>query len=521
MWTMIECPGCGGNLKFDIATQLMKCAYCDAAYEPYDIQKEEDAKSDGTYETKVFTCPQCGGEILSEENEAATFCLYCGSSTILTERISQEKCPDYIIPFRMTKEDCKNAYMAKMKKSFFVPKEYKSKEFLENFRGVYMPYWSYQVKQENTIHVKGKETHQSGDYRITTYYDLAGDLEAGFEGDSYDASQNFYDDISQRLAPFDFRVQKPFTPAFLSGFYADTADVESDEYVNDTMALADAATMRCIREEEELSNMTLTNETATKLSFRTSITKVNRTMYPVWFMSYRNGDRIAYATVNGQTGKVVADMPVDKKKYTLCSFLLAIPIFLVLNLLFTFNPKENVGLCALVLLISLILYVMELKSIYQKENFEYARVNRRQKLGHTGAWRNVLRDFAYAFPVVLLIALPFVYAVPLFRAMFDYINIGMWFFFLMGVGIASWIAYKETQKLADMNPFLSVLNGCVAILVMIIMFVAPVHDLWYYGMSLILLLTMCANFFMIMNKYNRLATRILPQLNRKGGEYHV
>lgn len=515
---MIECPGCGGNIKFDIATQLMKCGYCDSYYEPYDIHKEVDAQSDGTYETKVFTCPQCGGEIQAEENEAATYCLYCGSSTILTERISREKCPDYIIPFKKTKEDCKKAYMAKMKKAFFVPKEYKSAELLENFRGVYMPYWSYQVKQESKVCIKAENKERVGDYVYTNHYELTGDLVAGLEGDSYDASQNFYDDISQRLAPFEFRGQKPFTPAFLSGFYADAADVESDMYVQDTIALAEGATWGCMRKEEELEKMILTNETDVMHSLGSKVTKVNRTLYPVWFMSYRNDDRIAYATVNGQTGKVVADMPVDKKKYTLCSVLLAIPIFFVLNLLFTFNPKENITLCALVLLVSLILYLTELKSIFRRENYEYYRAMRRQKLGgvdtdESGVAQKVLK---------VMLVLPGL-AVPLFLFinLSRLIGFSIWPVFMLGIIVTAFLAFKETRKLADMNPILPILNGVVAAAVIVLRIAAPVHDLWYYGISLLMLLTMCVNFFGIMNKYDRLATRMPPQLNRKGGEYHV
>ena len=58
-------------------------------------------------------------------------------------------------------------------------------------------------------------------------------------------------------------------------------------------------------------------------------------MFPVWFMSYRNGDRVAYATVNGQTGKAVADLPVDIRKFIGGSLLLAVPVFILLNLFLT------------------------------------------------------------------------------------------------------------------------------------------------------------------------------------------
>ena len=37
---MYECPNCGGNLKFSIEDQLMKCDYCQTTFDPYSLKKE-------------------------------------------------------------------------------------------------------------------------------------------------------------------------------------------------------------------------------------------------------------------------------------------------------------------------------------------------------------------------------------------------------------------------------------------------------------------------------------------------
>ena len=58
---------------------------------------------------------------------------------------------------------------------------------------------------------------------------------------------------------------------------------------------------------------------------------VELALLPVWFLSYRNGDRVSYAVVNGQTGKAAADLPVDGKRYLAGSLLLAVPLFFLLN----------------------------------------------------------------------------------------------------------------------------------------------------------------------------------------------
>lgn len=105
---MYQCPNCAGNLKFDIARQKLFCEYCETTVDPYDVYKEKDAEENSDeYEVTIFTCPQCGGEIISEDTTAATFCSFCGAATILDSRVSKERRPAHIVPFTKTKEDCK------------------------------------------------------------------------------------------------------------------------------------------------------------------------------------------------------------------------------------------------------------------------------------------------------------------------------------------------------------------------------------------------------------------------------
>ena len=79
-----------------------------------------------------------------------------------------------------------------------------------------------------------------------------------------------------------------------------------------------------------------------------TVDQVNGAMFPVWFMAYKNNNRVAYATVNGQTGKVVADLPVDVPKYLGASAILTIPIFLLLNRFFTVIPSVLLGIVAMI-----------------------------------------------------------------------------------------------------------------------------------------------------------------------------
>ena len=78
---MYNCPNCSGNLSFDIASQKLMCDYCKTQLDPYEYEKTRDAEENDMFGVTVFTCPQCGGEIMTTNVTAAGFCTYCGAST--------------------------------------------------------------------------------------------------------------------------------------------------------------------------------------------------------------------------------------------------------------------------------------------------------------------------------------------------------------------------------------------------------------------------------------------------------
>ncbi len=119
---MFQCANCGGNLRFDIPTQKLLCDYCQSEYDCYDVSEHDNAGTSESYQVNVFTCPQCGGEIIGTDQSAAEFCSYCGSSVVLEKKLRDEKRPSKIIPFQKTKEDCKKAYTKELRRALFAPK---------------------------------------------------------------------------------------------------------------------------------------------------------------------------------------------------------------------------------------------------------------------------------------------------------------------------------------------------------------------------------------------------------------
>lgn len=532
---MFECPNCGGNLRFDIPSQQLGCEFCHTLYDPYSFDhKEKDAEEQKEFEVTIYTCPQCGGELLSTDNAAASFCSFCGASTVLFQRISNEKRPNFIIPFKKTKEHCKQAYADLMRHAIFAPKDLKDSKNIDSFRGIYMPYWSYYITQQGPVSLKAEKSHRSGDYIITDHYSLTGDLDAYHKGLSYDASSSFSDSISEAIAPYDVKGMKAFTPAFFSGFYADTPDVPYGVYQQEAEQIAFEDAFSKVQKEKPFAGYRIKASSKSPSLFHTRTEAVDSAMFPVWFMSYRNGDRVAYATVNGQTGKVTADLPVAISKYIAGSLLLAVPIFIVLNLLLTVTPTTLMTIASVIAIIVCGIYSSQVSKIAKKEAGEddmgLLFHTDHEKLNQVRAQRIAKEDKAapkqksFAKGLVGIFVSFYAFALLGFTCaafLQDLITINIFWLAIpiitIIVGAAGLIKIEKVPR--GHRKYLGIIFTLCAVFVCgLISLFHPVSDLFYYGGVILLLIAIAIMLLDIISYYNVLSTRRLPQFDKQGGD---
>lgn len=526
---MYECPNCTGNLKFDILGQNLKCDYCGTTMDPYEFQKERDAQEtalgEDEYEVTVFTCPQCGGELIGSDTTAATFCSFCGGSTILDGRISRERRPEYIIPFQKTREDCRKAYGQLMRRAIFAPSELKDEEYISRFRSIYMPYWVYHFEKEGHVAFTGSQTERNGDYKITKYFRIESEVHAGYKGVTFDASASFFDNLSNSIAPFEWREARPFTPAFLSGFYADTKDVEAQLYQEDACDMVNEDMCREMRKDPLCRQYQLGEDLPAAM--RPDAARRDMAMFPVWFLSYRKKDRVNYVVVNGQTGKAAGDIPVDKGKYLRGSFLLAIPIFIILNMIFSMRASTLLTLTAVATLICCAFSVGQTKLLRARrigtdDKGRWGSVKVEEPAGlhiHIRLPGSLGESLAavggVAMTVLLMLAgVPEILCSILLAALImagPFVKRALQSKSSRGRRRRYGISWQEFGR-AVMKP------GIGTVIALTVLILKPVSDLYYYGAAVIAMALMGRNILELIDGYNLLATVELPQFGRRGGE---
>lgn len=529
---MYQCSKCGGNLKFDITEQALKCEYCSTLLDPYSVEKEEDAVFD-EYDVNVFHCPQCGARLLTQDDSAADFCSYCGASTILSSRISHRKKPSIIIPFKKTKDECKQLYLDYIKKAIYMPSVFRNIDSLEEFRGIYIPYWSYNIAQHADLRIKGENEFQS--------VLLGGKLDATYTGVTHDAASAFRDDISERIAPYQIEDGKKFTPSYLSGFYADVDDVSAETYEQSMLESVNLNTYGFIMSDENsvLYNAEIAKKDMNEV-FGTQIEKKEHAFFPVWFMAFRRGKRVAYATVNGQTGKVAADMPVDYTKFAIGSILIGMVLFAVFNFIFTFRTETALNMTVVITWLLSRVYVNELEEMVIKNNQlndrgilakkgkskEYKSIENLRN-SKKGRWDFLTEDIVGTIAMSLTLYIPLVF-LPLaiayttfaessgnMRAM-QFLVFSI-FYILMISQISKMIYSVRSLK---QKPILGMAGFMLfAAISLVLVLVDPAEAFFYYAGIVVALICVLGVCISLINNYNMLSTREMPQFDaHKGGD---
>ena len=326
-----KCPCCGAGLQFRGDSQQLKCDYCDNSFDLETVRAFNDSEAQQTSEEfgweqepiaqwsdaeqqglHMFVCPSCGGEILTEETTAASFCPYCDNPTILPGRLTGGLKPDAIIPFQTSREDAKEAFRKLCKGKPLLPGLFTQEQQIEKITGMYVPFWLYDCRGDFDGNYKATRIRTWSDsnynYTKTEHFLLRRGAQADFQGIPMDGSSKMDDILMESIEPFDYSQIQDFDMAFLTGYLADKYDVGAEESMERANARVKESTERAFADTVNGYN-TVSQESS---SIQLSNGNAKYALYPVWLLNTTwNGNKYTFA-MNGQTGKFVGDLPIDK-----------------------------------------------------------------------------------------------------------------------------------------------------------------------------------------------------------------
>ena len=388
--TNYQCPNCGGALRYDGRLGKLCCDFCDSTFTVAEVerfyaerqqaadaqaqagaQREEQAqaaaaqqeaqqrptsegaqhapveqdpiqaylhysKLDDEARLRAYSCSSCGAQLMVDEATAVTSCPYCGNNAVLPGQLSDVLKPDYVIPFVKSREEAVAALHEYYQGKRLLPDAFTDENHLEEVQGVYVPFWLYTGNASGRMVFAGEKvmTWEDRDnvYTKTDHYRIVRGGSLPFSRVPVDGSVRMPDAHMDAIEPYDYAALQEFSVAYLPGYVTDRYDLNAEEceeradarvrqsYLN---TLMDTVTgFGAVRLEEDDSCIAWSN--------------VSYALLPVWMLHTRwNGKDYLFA-MNGQTGKLIGDLPIDMGKQVRNFLAVFVPLLVAAVLVVTF-----------------------------------------------------------------------------------------------------------------------------------------------------------------------------------------
>lgn len=325
-----KCPCCGGSINFDTASQNLKCPYCDTEFDIQAMKQSQESSTAATPDVisweaennawqkeetegmQVYVCQSCGGEIIADSNTGAANCPYCDSPVVMKGQFEGDLRPHIIIPFQYDKKSAKEALKKHIASKKFVPSVFKDENHLDEIKGVYVPHWLFSGTADASADFKATKIRFWSDakynYTETAHFDVFRSGTLDFENIPVDGSEKMDNTLMESVEPFDVSQAVDFQTAYLAGFFAEKYDVSAQQSQH--------------RANERVKQSAVDELSATVNGYQTVLPTASNmqiangsykyALYPVWLLNTTwKGQKYTFA-MNGQTGKFVGDLPVDK-----------------------------------------------------------------------------------------------------------------------------------------------------------------------------------------------------------------
>lgn len=331
------CPGCGGDMVFDVEKQSLSCSYCGntiaitqdeySVIHEYPIESAGDlASRDWGGRTVVIHCESCGAEAVINESQMTTECAFCGSIKVRPQSSEDIIKPESLLPFKVDKRSAMDKFKLWLKKRWLSPNNLKNMAREEKIKGVYIPFWTYDADTRSfytaekgtwyyvteTVYVtdsNGKRHQEQRQVRKTRWSFTSGSFHHFFDDVLICASMTEGKKLIKKLEPFHLQELVPYQNEYLSGFMAERYSVGLEQGFDEAKSTIHSELYGMIRSRiiaDEVRN----------LRIKTSYSDVTfkHILLPIWMSAYRYKDKVYKFLVNGQTGEVKGQAPLSAIK---------------------------------------------------------------------------------------------------------------------------------------------------------------------------------------------------------------
>lgn len=301
-------------MAFDSGSGMLSCQSCGREDNIATFSDEYKQMSFSEDEAKEYQCENCGAVVITEADTTATSCSFCGAGVVLGDRLSGALAPKQVIPFKISKEEAREAFKKWCKNGLLTPKGFMDGNRIKEMTGMYVPFWLYDINSKAQVNATGKKVRKytRGDYIYTEtkHYDIYRDVNLTYANVPADASEKMSDTLMDKLEPYHYAELKEFKTPYLAGYLA-------EKYNYDDKQLFPRIKERVSDFVDDYVQSTISGYSSVSYSGKSISSrqeKADYVLFPVWMVYYDFDKQQHTFAMNGQTGKVVGKPPLSMQK---------------------------------------------------------------------------------------------------------------------------------------------------------------------------------------------------------------
>ncbi|MBU9722991.1 MULTISPECIES: hypothetical protein [Bacillaceae] len=309
-----KCQNCGDDMAFETGSGTLSCQSCGRQDTIENFDEEYITTTFSEDEAREYHCDNCGADIITDADTTATSCSFCGAGVVLADRVSGALAPSKVIPFKISKDEAKQAFKKWCKNGLLTPAGFMSGNRVKEITGIYVPFWMYDLNSRVKVNGTGTRvrTYSRGDYIYTEtkFYDVYRDIDLNYKKVPVDASEKMNDELMDKVEPYNYEALKDFKTPYLAGYLAEKYNFTDEQ-------LFSRVKSKIQRFIDSYVSSTVSGYSSVSYRNKDVRTRKRRSYYvllPVWMVYYDYDKQEHTFAMNGQTGKVVGKPPISSAK---------------------------------------------------------------------------------------------------------------------------------------------------------------------------------------------------------------
>jgi predicted RNA-binding Zn-ribbon protein involved in translation (DUF1610 family) len=297
------------------------CSNCGHEAPPFE---GEEYLPTGTIEVHRFECAGCGASLTWEVAAQGLRCAFCGRQSLEEKETLRVPAPRSVVPFQLDQARAESVFREWLGRGIFRPGDLRRDSRLTEMRGLFLPYWTFEVHCETYWTADSDETPRFSSADWAPYF---GGHEGRYQGVTVPASGALTLSEVQALGTYDLGQAVPYSaeaigryPAEAFGVTRKRARMLAGEGFDERVLRDCAALVPGSRQRNLKVNPLYTGATAEPV------------LLPVWIMAYEYREEAFRFLVNGQTGRADGTAPLSPWRVTAAVLGASLLAFVILYL---------------------------------------------------------------------------------------------------------------------------------------------------------------------------------------------